>query len=77
MKVNGSLDEYKAHLVAKEFMKMANLYFFETFSQVVKPTTIRAFLTITLCKGWGLRKIDMYIAILNGDLEKNVFKIGL
>ena len=42
--------------------------FNETFSPVVKPTTIRVVSTIALAKNWVVRQLDINNAFLNGDL---------
>lgn len=52
---NGSISKYKARLVAKGFHQQAGLDFLETFSPVVKPTTIRIVLTISLARGLPIR----------------------
>lgn len=43
----GSINKYKARLLAKGFYKQEGFDFHETFSQVVKPTTIRTVMTLT------------------------------
>ena len=45
-KSDGSIDRYKERLVAKGYNPTYGLEYYETFSPVVKPSTIRIVLTL-------------------------------
>ena len=56
---DGSVERYKARLVAKGFHQLLGIDFRETFSPVIKPTTVRMVLSIAVSRGWVLRQFDV------------------
>ncbi|GJZ05521.1 retrovirus-related pol polyprotein from transposon TNT 1-94 [Tanacetum coccineum] len=47
--------------------------FHETFSPVVKSTTIRAVLSLAVTNDWPLRQLDIHNAFLYGNLKERIY----
>jgi hypothetical protein len=54
-KSDDTIDRYKARLVAKGFKQRYEIDYEDTFSQVVKATTIHLILSLAVFNGWSLR----------------------
>jgi histone deacetylase 1/2 len=70
---DGTINKYKACLVAKGYNQEPGFDFQETFSLVVKLVTIRVILTLALSFRWDIQQIDVNNAFLNGILQEEVY----
>ena len=73
LKSDGSLDKLKARYVAKGFNQVAGLDFQETFSPVIKHSTVHLVLSLATMNGWSLRQLDVKNAFLHGPLDEPVY----
>ena len=72
-KADGSVQRYKAKLVAKGFTQTYGIYYQETFASVTKINSIRVLLSLAVNSNWPLHQLDVKNTFLNGDLEEEVF----
>jgi hypothetical protein len=72
-KADGSINSYKASLVAKGFKQRLGIDYNDTLSPVVKSIIIRLILSLAVSQGWILRQLDMQNAFLHGILQEEVY----
>ena len=68
-----SLSRYKARLLANGPSQQQGIDCDETFSLVVKPTTIRIVLSLAISRHWPIHQLDVKNAFLHGHLQETVY----
>ncbi|RVW89893.1 Retrovirus-related Pol polyprotein from transposon TNT 1-94 [Vitis vinifera] len=70
---DGSLDRYKARLVALGNNQEYGVNYEETFAPVAKMTTVRTILALAASSDWPLHQMDVKNAFLHGDLKECIY----
>ena len=73
IKADGSVERYKACLVAKGFTQEYGIDYEETFALVDRLTSVRCLIAVTAIRHWPLYRMDVKNAFLNGDLPQEVY----
>uniref|UniRef100_A0A2N9GH63 Integrase catalytic domain-containing protein n=1 Tax=Fagus sylvatica TaxID=28930 RepID=A0A2N9GH63_FAGSY len=70
---DGTIDRYKACLVAKEFTQEYGIDYEETFAPVACLSSIRTLIAVSASRHWPLFQMDVKNAFLNGELTEEVY----
>ena len=70
---DGSIEHYKARLVARGFSQRPGFDFDETFSPVVRYESLCLLLALSTIKGWKPQQCDVKSAFLYGDLKEEIY----
>lgn len=73
LRADGSLERYKARLVALGNNQVAGVDYGETFALVAKMSTVRIFLDIAAKQDYEVHQMDVHNAFLHGDLDEEVY----
>ena len=72
-KEDGSVDRFKAHVVAIGFTQVPGIDFGEPFSPVAHFSTIRTLLTLGMQPGMDIQQIDVGTTFLNGVFKADIY----
>jgi hypothetical protein len=70
---DGSLECYKAHLVARGFQQEQGHDYDETFALVAHMTTVRTLLAVASVRHWSMSQLDVHNAFLNVEFREEVY----
>nr|GEU77298.1 retrotransposon-related protein [Tanacetum cinerariifolium] len=68
LRSNGTIEKYKAHLVAKGYHQKEHQDFFDTYSPVIRITSIRTLNAIAAIHNLIIHQFDVKTAFLNDDM---------
>nr|GEV43768.1 zinc finger, CCHC-type [Tanacetum cinerariifolium] len=73
MKVDGSIDKYKARLVIQGFRQKEGINFFDTYALIARISTIRLLLALAAIHDLVIHQMDVKTTFLNGDLDEKIY----
>jgi len=70
---DGSIERYKARLVAQGFSQRPGWDYVESFALTIRLSVVRALLALVAADDLECDSIDITTAFLNGDLEEEIY----
>ena len=70
---DGTVDHYKARLVARGFTQEYGIDYEEIFTHVARLSSVRTLITISVAHKWPLFHMDVKNVFLNGELSEEVY----
>ncbi|KAH9656592.1 retrovirus-related pol polyprotein from transposon RE1 [Citrus sinensis] len=69
----GAIERFKVWLIAKGFAQVPGIDYEETFSPVIKHTTIRLVLALAVNLNWLIKQLDVRNEFLHGHLNETMY----
>nr|KAJ0199071.1 hypothetical protein LSAT_V11C600308400 [Lactuca sativa] len=73
MKVDGTIDKYKARLVIQGFRQKEGIDYFDIYAPVARISTIRLLLALEVIHNIVIHQMDVKNAFLNGDSDEEIY----
>ncbi|GKD68224.1 zinc finger, CCHC-type containing protein, partial [Tanacetum coccineum] len=73
LKVDGTIEKFKARLVIQGFKQKSGIDYFDTYAPVARISTIRLLIAVASIHNLIIYQMDVKTAFLNGDLEEEVY----
>ena len=70
---DGNIEYYKARLVAKVYTQKPGEDYNETYSPVVRYSSIHTMLAFAIQKGMIIHQMDVVTVFLNGTLDEDIY----
>ena len=70
---DGTVDRYKARLVARGFTQEYVIDYEETFAHVARLSSVKTLISISTACKWPLFQMDVKNTFLNGELSEEVY----
>jgi len=72
-KADGSIEQFKARIVAKGYSQCPGFDYFETFASTMHQATICTILAMAAIEDWHLCSVDISHAFINGDIDTEIY----
>nr|GEU41784.1 zinc finger, CCHC-type [Tanacetum cinerariifolium] len=73
LKVDGTIEKFKARLVIQDFKQKSGIDYFDTYALVARISTIRLLIAMASIHNLIIHQMDVKTAFLNGELEDEVY----
>jgi hypothetical protein len=70
---DGSIDKFKAQLVAQDFTQCPGFDFDNTYATIVCFDFLRLLIIITVVQGWHLQQVNVKSTFLYHDLKEEIY----
>lgn len=70
---HGSIDKYKAWLIARGFTQIKNIDYFETFFPVVKFNSIKELFALATQLNLEIHQLNVQTTFVNGCIDEDIY----